>query len=101
MAASMRGLAPICACGSRGCHADLWFSILEVHKTGIQGPLSKLDTINELAKSKHMVDSGPARSETSQGRFAEAMFQSGQPQHLRRQHSKPASVLEVIQVGPR
>ncbi len=37
----------------------------KVHKTSVQGPLGKLGMVNEVSKSKQMVDGGSARSETS------------------------------------
>ncbi len=39
--------------------------LLEVHETSVQGPLGKPGMVNEVSKSKQMVDGGPARSETS------------------------------------
>ncbi len=39
--------------------------LLKVRKTSVQGPLGKPGMVDEKSKSKQMVDSGPARSETS------------------------------------
>ena len=39
--------------------------LLKVHETSVQSSLGKLGMVNEVSKSKQMVDGGSARSETS------------------------------------
>ncbi len=46
----------------------------KVRETSVQGPLGKLGMVEEVSKSKQMVDGGFARSETSLRGAAEAML---------------------------